>query len=115
MPGPTSQQPSLSGPTASGSTSDGRARIVQVENCEDRSINAHCSCGPRCPPKQQRIAFRVMGKLLGVVFIVFVVVAFFAMAGDLFPEGSFLNEMARGIRNVAGDMFGGGYGAVSPG
>ena len=47
--------------------------------------------------------------------MVFVVVAFFAMAGDLFPEGSVLNDMARGIRNVAGDMFGGGYGAVSPG
>lgn len=56
-----------------------------------------------------------MGKFLGVAFIVFVAVALFAMAGDLFPEGSFLNDMAQGIRNVAGDMFGGGYGAVSPG
>jgi hypothetical protein len=34
-----------------------------------------------------------MGKFVGVVFIVFVVVALFAMAGDLFPEGSFLNDM----------------------
>lgn len=56
-----------------------------------------------------------MGKFVGVVFIVFVVVALFALAGDLFPEGSFLNDMAQGIRNMAGDMFGGGYGAVSPG
>lgn len=56
-----------------------------------------------------------MGKFVGVVFIVLVAVALFALAGDLFPEGSVLNEMAQGIRNVAGDMFGGGYGAVSPG
>ncbi len=56
-----------------------------------------------------------MGKFLGVLFIIFVGVTLFAMAGDLFPEGSFLNDMAQGIRNVAGDMFGGGYGAVSPG
>ncbi len=69
----------------------------------------------RWPPEKWRIALRVMGKFLGVVFIVFVAVAFFAMAGDLFPEGSALNDMAQGIRNVAGDMFGGGYGAVSPG
>lgn len=56
-----------------------------------------------------------MRKLIGVMFIALVAVAVFAVSGDLFPEGSFLRDMADGLRNVAGDMFGGGYGAVSPG
>lgn len=56
-----------------------------------------------------------MGKFVVAVLVVLVAVAVFAVAGDLFPEGSPLHDMARGIRNVAGDMFGGGYGAVSPG
>ncbi len=49
-----------------------------------------------------------------VVFVVVLAVALFAAAGDLFPEGSMLNELARGLRDVAGDMFGGGYGAIAP-
>ena len=49
------------------------------------------------------------------MFVAFVVVVLFAIAGDLFPEGSVLHDMAEGLRQVAGDMFGGGYGAVSPG
>lgn len=56
-----------------------------------------------------------MGKFVLLVFLVLVVVTLFALAGDLFPEGGVLHDMAQGIRNVAGDMFGGGYGAVSPG
>lgn len=56
-----------------------------------------------------------MGKFVAVVFVVLVVVALFAAAGDLFPDGSILRDMADGIREVAGEMFGGGYGAVSPG
>lgn len=50
-----------------------------------------------------------------VVFVVLAGVVVFAMAGDLFPEGSVLHDMAQALRNVAGEMFGGGYGAVSPG
>jgi hypothetical protein len=56
-----------------------------------------------------------MGRFVAVVFLVLVAVVIFAVAGDLFPEGSVLHEMAQGLRNVAGDMFGGGYGAVAPG
>lgn len=56
-----------------------------------------------------------MGKFVAALFLILVVVALFALSGDLFPEGSFLHDMAQGIRNVAGDMFGGGYGAVAPG
>lgn len=56
-----------------------------------------------------------MGKFVAVLFIVLLAVVVFAVAGDLFPEGSVLHDMAEGLRDVAGDMFGGGYGAVSPG
>lgn len=56
-----------------------------------------------------------MAKFVAVLFIVFVVLVLFVAAGDLFPEGSALREMADALREVAGDMFGGGYGAVSPG
>ena len=56
-----------------------------------------------------------MAKFVAVIFIVFVVLVLFVAAGDLFPEGSVLRDMADGIREVAGDMFGGGYGAVTPG
>ena len=61
------------------------------------------------------IASLSMGKFVAALFIVLVAVVIFAVAGDLFPEGSVLHDMAQGIRSVAGDMFGGGYGAVSPG
>ncbi len=57
----------------------------------------------------------VMAKFIAVVFFVLVAVALFAFMGDLFPEGSTLRAMADGLRQVAGDMFGGGYGAVAPG
>lgn len=56
-----------------------------------------------------------MGKFLAVLVVILVAVVVFAAAGDLFPEGSVLHDMAQGLRNVAGDMFGGGYGAVTPG
>lgn len=56
-----------------------------------------------------------MAKFVLVLLVVLVAVALFAVSGDLFPEGSVLRDMAVGIRAVAGDMFGGGYGAVSPG
>lgn len=56
-----------------------------------------------------------MAKFVSVIFIVFVVLVLFVAAGDLFPEGSALRDMADGMRAVAGDMFGGGYGAVTPG
>jgi hypothetical protein len=56
-----------------------------------------------------------VGKFFAVVVTMLVVVVLFAVSGDLFPEGSFLRDMADGLRAAAADMFGGGYGAVSPG
>ena len=56
-----------------------------------------------------------MGKFVAVILVVLLAIVLFATAGELFPEGSILNDMAKGLRQVAGDMFGGGYGAVAPG
>jgi hypothetical protein len=59
-----------------------------------------------------------MGKMVTVVFVVLLGVVVFALMSESFPDGSALRGMADGIRSVGrgfGDMFGGGYGAVTPG
>ncbi|MGH3650342.1 MAG: hypothetical protein ACRDU9_06485 [Acidimicrobiia bacterium] len=59
-----------------------------------------------------------MGKMVTVVFVVLIGVVVFALMRDSFPDGGALRGMADGVRSVGrgiGDMFGGGYGAVTPG
>lgn len=59
-----------------------------------------------------------MGKILLVLFVVFLGVALFGILGESLPEGSALRGISDGIRSVGsgiGNVFGGGYGSLSGG